>query len=77
VQIDTLEAALDSALAHFDSRVHVVGHTPVPTITSRYEGKVLAVDMEDPAIEMLLLTKDGQGRYQRWRYRLEGPPEPF
>jgi hypothetical protein len=63
VQIDTLEAALDSALAHFDSRVHVVGHTPVPTITS--------------AIERLLLTKDGQGRYQRWRYRLEGPPEPF
>lgn len=77
VQEDTVEVALDSALAHFDSRIHVVGHTPVQTITSRFEGRLLAVDMEDPAIEMLLLAKDGDGRYQRWRYRLEGPPEPF
>lgn len=77
VQSDTLEAALDSALAHFGARLHVVGHTPVPTITSRYEGKLIDVDMEDPAIEMLLLTKDEQGRYQRWRYRLRGPPEPL
>jgi len=77
VQSDTLEAALDSTLARFDARVHVVGHTPVPTITSRYEGKLIDVDMEDPAIEMLLLTKDEQGRYQRWRYRLQGPPEPL
>jgi len=77
VQSDTLEAALDAALARFGTRVHVVGHTPVPTITSRYEGKLIDVDMEDPAIELLLLTKDEQGRYQRWRYRLEGPPEPL
>jgi hypothetical protein len=77
VQSDTLEAALDSALTRFGARVHVVGHTPVPTITSRYEGKLIDVNMEDPAIEMLLLTKDDQGRYQRWRYRLQGPPEPL
>jgi hypothetical protein len=77
VQSDTLEAALDSTLARFDARVHVVGHTPVPTITSRYEGKLIDVDMEDPAIELLLLTKDERGRYQRWRYRLQGPPEPL
>jgi hypothetical protein len=76
-QSDTLEAALDSALARFGARLHVVGHTPVRTITSRYEGKLIDVDMEDPAIELLLLTRSGDGRYARWRYRLEGPPEPL
>lgn len=77
VQSDTLEAALDSTLARFGARVHVVGHTPVRTITSRYEGKLIDVDMEDPAIEMLLLAKDARGLYERWRYRLQGPPEPL
>lgn len=77
VQSDTLGAALDRALDNFDARVHVVGHTPVPTIDELYDGRLLAVDLEDPALEMLLLTLDEHGRHRAWRLGLEGPPEPL
>jgi len=77
VQLDTLGAALDRALANFDAEVHIVAHTPVPAVGSRYDGRLLAVDLEDAASEMLLLTRDAQGRYRAWRAKLTGPPEPI
>ena len=78
VQTDTLTSALDGVLAEFGAEVHVVAHTPVRSIQSRYDGKILAVDLERPATEMLLLVWDAGGdRYQRWRVGLDTPPEPF
>ena len=69
---------LDDVLDEFGAEIHVVAHTPVRSIQSRYGGKLLAVDLERPATEMLLLVWDaGGGRYQRWRVGLDAPPEPF
>ncbi len=75
---DTLTSALDGVLDEFGAEIHVVAHTPVTTIGARYDGKLLAVDLERAATEMLLLERDARGRgYHRWRISLEGPPEPF
>ena len=78
VESDALTAELDGVLDEFEAEIHVVAHTPVSSIQSRYDGKLLAVDLERPATEMLLLVWDaGGGRYQRWRVSLDAPPEPF
>ena len=78
VQSDTFTAMLDGVLREFDADIHVVAHTPVRTVESRYDGKLLAVDLELPATEMLLLVRGtGVGGYDRWRIGLDGPPEPF
>jgi len=77
VQADTLDAELDRALANFGARVHIVGHTPVPTVATRYGGRLFAVDLEDAALEMLLLTRDPSGDYRAFRMGLAGPPEPI
>jgi hypothetical protein len=74
VQEDTLSDALDEALAHFDADLHVVGHTSLPTITSRYEGRLLAVDLEDHARELLLIVRDAAGSRELWVIGLEGAP---
>ena len=78
VQSDTLTSALDGVLDEFGAEIHVVAHTPVISIESRYDGKLLAVDLQRPATEMLLLVWDAGGvRYQRWRVSLDAPTEPF
>ena len=78
VQSDTWTSALDDVLDEFGAEIHVVAHTPVRTLESRYDGKLLAVDLERPATEMLLLVRDAGGReYRRWRVGLNGLPEPF
>ncbi len=77
VQSDTLAPELDETLSNFAADLHVVGHTPVPSVSLRYDGRLMAVDLEDPAREMLLLTRDGQGGRGVYRMMLEGPPEPL
>ena len=73
VRSDRLEDALRAMLERQRSLIHVVGHTPVPTVQSRYGGRLIAVDLTEAATEMLLLVRDGStGRYQGWRYGLEG-----
>ena len=75
---DTLASALDSILDEFRAEIHVVAHTPVSTLESRYDGRLLAVDLERPATEMLLLVRGAvDGAYQRWRVSLNAPLEPF
>lgn len=76
VQRDDLGSRLDAVLDAFDAERHVVGHTPVPEIVPRYDGRVIAVDLEEPATGMLLLERSG-GEVRRWRIRREGPPEPL
>lgn len=71
---DTLQDALAAVLARFRARLHVVGHTHVPHIVQRYDGALLAVNVEEDASEMLLLVRSRKG-YERYVYRLEGPAE--
>ncbi|MCH7892649.1 MAG: hypothetical protein IH921_14210 [Gemmatimonadetes bacterium] len=78
VQSNTLTSELEGVLEEFGTEIHVVAHTPVSTLESRYDGKLLAVDLERPATEMLLLVRSaGDDGYDRWRVGLNGPPEPF
>jgi hypothetical protein len=78
VESDTLAAALDDVLEEFGSEIHAVAHTPVTSIEVRYDGKLLAVDLERAATEMLLLEwNEGGDGYRRWRVRVEGPLEPL
>ncbi len=78
VASDRFTAELDGVLDEFGAEIHVVAHTPVKSIEARYDGRLLAVDLEKPATEMLLLVWDsGGGPYQRWRFSLDAPPERF
>jgi hypothetical protein len=78
VEADTLGSGLEQVLEEFGADVHIVGHTPVPSITSRYDGTLLAVDLIDAATEMLLLRRDSEEEgYRRFRIGLEGPSQPF
>jgi hypothetical protein len=72
VQTDTLEAQLDSVLRRHKAAVHVVGHTPLRTITSRYGGKLIAVNVVDFATELLFLTYSRDGRRRAYRVDSEG-----
>ena len=70
---DDLEEELQRVLDAHDARIHVVGHTALPTIESLYGGRLLAVDLRDAATEGLLLVRDQRtGEYRGWRYGLEG-----
>ena len=78
VQSDTLTWGLDGVLDEFGAGVHAVAHTPVGSMEACYDGKLLAVDLQRPVTEILLLVWDSDGgRYQRWRATLDGPPELF
>jgi hypothetical protein len=74
VMADTLQAALRDVLARHDSDMHVVGHTPLDEIDDRYDGALLAVDLNSAAGQLLLLVKEGHG-LRAFRYGSEGPPE--
>ena len=73
VMADTLGDELANTLDHFDADVHVVGHTPLPAIAVRYDGRLIATNTAPFANEMLLLVREGRG-YGMWRYGLSGPP---
>jgi len=59
-------------LDRFDSELHVVAHTTVESVQERYGGSLVAVDLNAPASQLLLLVDDG---LQRLRYGTEGPAE--
>ncbi|MFQ6114167.1 MAG: metallophosphoesterase [bacterium] len=75
VVTDTLESDLKKVLKKFKSKLHVVGHTTVNTIQEFYDGKVIAVDLEKPVTEMLLLVRKGSKKYRRYKYDLNGTLE--
>ncbi len=78
VTTDTLRAVLDEVLDRYASVLHVIGHTPVDSVRQFYGGDVIAVDLLEPARQVLLLVKRRAG-YERYRYASSGPPErlPF
>ena len=44
---------------------------------SRYGGRLIGVDLADPATEMALLVRDGRGGYDAFRYTLDGLAGPL
>ncbi len=77
VYTDTLGDFLERVLDRFDSEMHVVGHTAVEAIEERYGGKLIAVDLQLPASELLILTRGPDGAWSRRRIGVEGPPLPL
>ncbi len=71
---NTVADELGQVLDHFDARLHVIGHTPLTTITQVYGGDVIDVNTFPFAAELLLLLRDGS-EYERWRFRSSGLPE--
>ncbi|MXX78901.1 MAG: hypothetical protein F4Z33_08095 [Gemmatimonadales bacterium] len=72
VLTDTLGRHLDAVLERFGARIHVVGHTPVPTIRESYGGKLIAADLLDAAAEMLRLTRRRDGGWNRTVFTVDG-----
>lgn len=73
---DTLGESLRRVLRRFGSDLLVVGHTSRGGIQERYDGRVIAAHAAEPALEMLLLTRDGP-RWRRLRFGLVGPGSPL
>ncbi len=71
VNSDTLDLQLDAMLKRYKSKVHVVAHTPLPTITQKYDGKLLTTDLEDAATQLLLLVKK-KNKYIRYKINSSG-----
>jgi hypothetical protein len=72
VESDTLEKYLDAVLKRYGAQLHVVAHTPVETIKTFYNGKVIATDLQNAATEMLLLVRHEKKRYKRFKRDLYG-----
>lgn len=77
VRSDTLGQYLGTVLERFRSSVHVVAHTPLDHIEERYDGRLIAVDLENAASELLLLARNEDGGWDRLKIGLEGPPRPI
>ena len=71
VNSDTLDLQLDAMLKRYRSKVHVVAHTPLKTITQKYDGKLLTTDLEDASTQLLLLAKR-KNKYKRFKIEYSG-----
>ena len=60
VRSDTLNTQLVSMLRKYKSKVHIVAHTPLESITKRYGGKLLTTDLNEAATQLLFLEKKGK-----------------
>lgn len=76
VQSDQVGAQLDSVLHSFAADVMVVGHTTVPEIETRYDGRLIAANTVRFGADVLLLVRD-HGQYRRFRIGPSGVPQPF
>jgi hypothetical protein len=72
---DTLGAELDLVLEELGAEIHLIGHTPFPSIETRYDGRVVLLNTREFATELLLVAREEDDGLALWRYRLEGPPE--
>jgi hypothetical protein len=77
VQTDTASGQLDQALRLLRARTLVVGHTAVPSIHARYDGRVIAAHTPRMGAELLLLVRDGSAGHRRFRIRQGEPPAEF
>jgi len=68
---DTLMPELKSMLNKYQSKIHVVAHTPVESITERYKGLLLTTDLNEAATELLLLSKKKK-KFARFKIDSQG-----
>jgi hypothetical protein len=71
VNYDTLGPQLNAMLKKHNSKFHVVAHTPLETITQKYEGKLLTTDLNDAATQLLLMVRQ-RNKYKRFKIDSEG-----
>ena len=71
VTSDTLEPQLNSMLKKHGSKIHIVAHTPLETITQRYDGKLLTTDLNEKATQLLFLVRNRK-KYTRYKIDSEG-----
>ena len=71
VNSDTLSPQLNSMLDKYDSKIHVVAHTTLETITQKYDGKLLTTDLNDAATQLLLLVRN-KNKYKRYKIDSQG-----
>ena len=72
VETDTLGSHLNTILLNNRAKLHVVGHTTVPNISTLYNGKLIATNVPRAGSEMLLLTKNKRNKYHRFGINLLG-----
>ena len=75
VLADTLDRELKYVLKKYKVKTHIVAHTALPQVEKRYKGKLFAVDLEDPATEMLLLAYSKPNKFKAFRCTMEGMVE--
>jgi hypothetical protein len=71
VQTDTAHALLDRVLERMDADLLVIGHTPVLSITARYDGRLIAAHTPRHGASLLLLVRRPHG-YDRYRVSADG-----
>ena len=71
VQSDTLGKELNAMLKRYDSKIHVVAHTTLETITERYNGKLLTTDLNEAATELLFLVRR-KNKYTKYKIDSQG-----
>lgn len=71
VNSDTLGPQLNSMLKKHSSKIHVVAHTTLETITEKYDGKLLTTDLNDAATQLLFLVRH-RNKYSRYKIDSEG-----
>ena len=76
VRYDSLQVQLRQMLRKYDSKTHIVAHTPLKSITSRYNGNLLTTDLEEASTELLFLVKDKK-KYKRFKIDSSGNKNPL
>ena len=71
VNSDTLGPQLDAMLKKHKSKIHVVAHTTLETITERYDGKLLTTDLNEAATELLFLVRR-KNKYTKYKIDSQG-----
>jgi len=71
VNSDTLSKQLNTMLRKYQSKTHIVAHTPLKTITKKYNGKLFTTDLNEAATQLLLLVK-GKRKYSSFKIDSSG-----
>lgn len=68
---DTLEPQLDKMLQRYKSKIHIVAHTPLESISEKYHGKLITTDLNKAATQLLLLVKKNK-KYKKYMIDSQG-----
>lgn len=71
MRYDTLQPQLNQMLKKFKSKLHVVAHTPLKSVSIKYHGKLATTDLDNSDTELLLLVANGK-KYQSFKIDIQG-----